>query len=109
MRGTINLDDVMQKQLDLRQDEHYDPARPLLWDLRESRLTESLAGVQDLARFVAGNHSRDRAGHKSAVLVDSHLMDLLIREMAKTSEWPAEDVLIFRSYKEAVAWLVRED
>lgn len=108
LRGSINLDDVMQKQLELRQDAHYDPAQPLLWDLRESKLTESLAEVQGLARFVAGNHSRDRAGYKSAVLVDSHLMDLLIREMAKVSEWPTQDVVVFRSYKEAVAWLSRE-
>jgi len=79
LRGTINLDDVMQKQQEICNETGYDPARPLLWDLRESRLTESLAEVQELARFVAGNHNRDREGHKSAALVDSHLTDLLIR------------------------------
>ncbi|MFT4799622.1 MAG: hypothetical protein ACJAYE_002009 [Candidatus Azotimanducaceae bacterium] len=108
LRGTINLDDVMQKQLEVRRDIDYDPARPLLWDLRESRFTESLAEVQHLARLVAGNHNSDRQGHKSAVLVDSHLMDLLIREMAKASDWPGVDIVVFRSYKEAVAWLSRE-
>ena len=108
LRGTINLDDVMQKQQEIRNATDYDPARPLLWDLRESRLTESLAEVQDLARFIAGNHNRDRVGYKSAVLVDSHLMDLLIREMAKASDWPGVDVVVFRSYKEAMVWLLRE-
>ncbi|MFT5099222.1 MAG: hypothetical protein ACI9HY_001338 [Planctomycetaceae bacterium] len=32
-------------------------------------------------------------------------MDLLIREMTKASEWPKNDVRVFRSYKEAVGWL----
>tara|TARA_R110002072_G_scaffold64_8_gene406 strand:+ start:9415 stop:10149 length:735 start_codon:yes stop_codon:yes gene_type:complete len=105
LRGTINLDDVLQTQQNIRQQPEYYPGQPLLWDLREASLTESLAEVQDLAVFIAGNHNRDRSGYRSAILVDSHIMDLLIREMAKVSEWPSEDIRVFRSYKEAVGWL----
>lgn len=105
LRGSINLDDVLKTQQEVRQQSGYSPSRPLLWDLRESKLAESLAEVQDLATFIAGNHNRDRSGSKSAVLVDSHLMDLLVREMSKASEWPSSDVQVFRSYKEAVGWL----
>lgn len=105
MRGQINLDEVLKTQKAVRSAKDYSPELPLLWDLRESQLSESLAEVKDLAVHLAANHNRDRAGRKSAVLVDSHIMDLLIREMAKVDDWPREDVTVFKSYRDAVAWL----
>lgn len=105
LRGAINLEQVRQTQLSLHNSQDFDPTRPLLWDLREAQLSESLAEVKDLAVPIAENHNQARAGRKSAVLVDSHIMDLLIREMAKVDAWPVEDVQVFRSYRDAIAWL----
>jgi hypothetical protein len=105
LRGSINLDQVRQAQLNLRSSADFEAARPLLWDLREAQLSESLAEVKDLAVPIAENHNQTRAGLKSAVLVDSHIMDLLIREMAKVEAWPTDDVQVFRSYRDAIAWL----
>jgi hypothetical protein len=32
-------------------------------------------------------------------------MDLMIREMMKVPGWPASDIAVFRSYREAMGWL----
>tara|TARA_R110002110_G_scaffold23400_4_gene89261 strand:- start:103 stop:966 length:864 start_codon:yes stop_codon:yes gene_type:complete len=105
LRGTIDLDAVLRQQQVYREQPDYSPEMPILWDLREAALTESLEEVQTLAVYIAGNHNRDRAGFRSAVLIDSHIMDLLIREMTRVSGWPASDIAVFRSYREAIGWL----
>lgn len=105
MRGTISLDEVLRQQQSFREQSGFDATQPVLWDLRESTLVESLDEVQTLAVYIAGNHNRDRAGYRSAVLIDSHLMDLLIREMTRVPGWPVEDLAVFRSYREAMGWL----
>ncbi len=108
MRGQINLNEVLNTQQAIRETPDYTIERPLLWDLRESQLPESLSEVKDLAVLIADNHNRDRQGQKTAILVDSHIMDLLFREMAKVPDWPGEDVKVFRSYRDAIAWLAIE-
>lgn len=105
MRGTISLDEVLRQQQILREQTDYDVAKPILWDLRESTLIESLDEVQTLAVYIASNHNRDRAGQRSAVLIDSHIMGLLFKEMTKVSGWPSDDVAVFRSFREALGWL----
>lgn len=108
MRGQINLNEVLSTQQAIREAPDYTVERPLLWDLRESQLSESLSEVKELAVLMADSHNRDRQGQKTAILVDSHIMDLMFREMAKVPQWPREDVRVFRSYRDAIAWLAVE-
>ncbi len=105
LRGNITLDEILSAQNEVRLAEDYNPAYGILWDLRDAKIAESIDEVKELAVFIAGNHNRDRTGHRSAVLVDSHFMELIIREMFKVEEWPVDDVAVYRSYREAMAWL----
>ncbi len=108
LRGDITADMVMKTLQEIREAEGYSPELPLLWDLRECRAKESLDVLKEMAVFFAGNFSRDRLGSKSAVLVDSHFNELILREMGKASGLDgSKEIVVFRSYRDAMAWLAK--
>jgi len=102
-QGKIGLEEIMAAQLDLV--EAGSDEIPLLWDLRQATISESIDSVCDMAVYIAANHERDRDGVKSAVLVGSHINELLYRKMTTVDNWPDSESKLFRSYREAIAWL----
>lgn len=103
-RDKFSLDDVLRKQIELSQSMAKVDG-PMLWDLRDAILVESLNEVEQKAVYVAANHERLRPEGYTAVLTDSHLMELLLLEMRKADNWPKQHIQSFRSYKDALNWL----
>lgn len=108
LRGEITSDDIIRAQQEVRATKGFLPKQPLLWDLRECRILESLDVSKEIAVFMAGNHNRDRQGYKSAILVDSHFLEMIVREMGRASELDqSNSIVVFRSYRDAMAWLAK--
>lgn len=104
-QGTIGLEEILAAQIELTEAGSEENKLPLLWDLRQATIMESIDSVCDMAVYIAANHERDRDGVRSAVLVDSHLNELLYRKMTTVDNWPEDESKVFRSYREAVSWL----
>lgn len=108
LRGLISADIILQKQQEVRDDENYKPEQPLLWDLRECQINESLDSLKEMAVSMASNYQLDKLGFKAAILIDSHFIELIVREMAKATELDQDsNIVIFRSYRDAMAWLAK--
>jgi hypothetical protein len=104
LKGKIGIDDILSSQLTWYQDPAYMGEIPVLWDLRDATPTSSMTELQDKTRFVQA--SSDMAGRtgKTAILVNSHLMELLIKQMMGIVDWRKESRM-FTSSDEALGWL----
>ncbi|MDG1206207.1 MAG: hypothetical protein P8N51_12635 [Pseudomonadales bacterium] len=60
---------------------------PMLWDIRNTTLAESLNEVEKKPPMLLLIMSFSPTGY-SAVRTDSHLMELLLLEMRKADNWP---------------------
>ncbi|MFT7686396.1 MAG: hypothetical protein ACI9FB_001741 [Candidatus Azotimanducaceae bacterium] len=88
--------------MDLSYDDSEQNIVLLLWNLREVKLAESIESVSEIAVYIAANHEQDRAGIKSAILIDSHLNVLLFKKMTEAYNCNEEELKLIRFYREAI-------
>ena len=103
LRGEVNTRMVMKIQDEFKASPR---GRPILWDLRECQIQQSLDELIEMAVDLAESFRGQAAEFKSAVLVDSHFMEMIIKEMGKAAELSENrSIRVFRSYRDAIAWL----
>ena len=106
LRGEVNARMVMKIQQEMKDAVAHSPSRPVLWDLRECQIQQSLDELKEIAVDLAASYRGSHPDFKNAVLVDSHFMEMIVKEMGKAAELDENDpIVVFRSYRDAIAYL----
>jgi len=108
LNGKISLDDILREQIGWYDSEEFDANRPALWDLRGCVPGISLKELDAKTDYVVrSSESAGRSG-RTAILVDSHLMEMMVKRMMSGVKWRSESRL-FRNLVDSVAWLSEQD
>ena len=105
--GQVDLVEVFEAARDLYDDADYDPALPLLADLRGMRLTLHAAALKPFNRFIISHFGKPRSA-SIAVVVD-HEMD---KELCAAVYWlncAVNGSEMFEDYDQALRWLIRRE
>ncbi len=103
-RGSITLDDVLRQQTAWYADPGFSPDKPALWDLRGCTAGSSIKEMQERVPFlISASENAGRIG-RTAILVNSRIMEMLIRELIDTSDWRNNSRLFSRE-QDAIDWL----
>lgn len=103
--GQVTVDSIVSAALRWLQAPDFDPATPVLWDMRGQFIDASLndlAGVQ--ARVRARTDKRRAPGTRSAIIVDSTVSAVAMR-MFENEPGVVTATRIFRDEASALAWL----
>ncbi len=103
-RGTVRMDDIIRKQNEWYADPDFNPLTPILWDLRDVKPEVSITELEQKTPFIIGRSSSNNRSGKTAILVNSRLMDMLLRKMMENPDWRDESRL-FSSVQDAVEWV----
>ncbi len=108
LRGSITLDDILREQAQWYGDSTYDPSLPILWDLRNTAAGSSITEMRERIPFVLGSsQSAGRTG-RTSMLVNSHIMELLIKELIELGGW-RDASRLFNKEDEAIAWVTAQE
>ena len=102
----IDLVDLYELAKDVLDDDAYDPALPLLADLRGMRLTLEQNALKPFSRFVLGRFKGRRGS--MAVVIDGDMS----RQLSAAVYWLACAVggtEVFDDYDHAMKWLMRKE
>lgn len=105
LRGNITLDDVMRAQSSWYAARDYDEGRPVLWDLRNTSAGSSLEEMKERVPFVVSSSKNAGRSGKTSVLVNSHMMEMLFRQLIELGDW-RDASRLFNDEQEAIAWLM---
>ena len=106
VRSDITVADLFDLFRDLLAEPDYDPALPLLVDLRDMRLDLQSEATEPFTRFVIARY-KDRPG-TMAVVIDGDMS----RELSAAIYWLACAVggtEVFDDYEHALRWLIRKE
>jgi hypothetical protein len=103
----VDLVEVFETARDLHDHADYDPALPLLVDLRSMRLALEGAALKPFNRYIIGHFGKTRSA-SIAVVVD-HEMN---RDLCAAIYWlncAVTGCEMFEDYDMALKWLIRRD
>lgn len=106
VRDEIDLVDLYELAKDVLDDDAYDPALPLVVDLRGMRLTLERDALMPFSRFIMGSF-KGRGG-SMAVVIDGDMS----RKLSAAVYWLACGVggtEVFDDYDHAMKWLMRKE
>lgn len=104
-RGTVEQKDIKNRQDKWYGDDNFDPATPILWDLRDCSPGASFIDIEKSAHSVADRTESAHRTGRAAILVSSDLMEKTVHDMMHSTHWRHESKL-FRDLDRAVAWLL---
>lgn len=107
IREDVDLVDVFETARDLHDHAEYDPALPLLVDLRGMRLVLEEAALKPFNRYIIGHFGKSRSA-SVAVIVD-HEMD---KELYAAVYWlncAVTGCEMFEDYDMALKWLIKRE
>lgn len=107
-RGTVEQKDIRNRQNRWYNDDQFDPATPILWDLRDCSPGVTFIDIDASAKDVAGRTEAAHRTGRAAILVSSDLMEKTVHDMMRAIHWRHESKL-FRSLDHAIDWLTRSD
>ena len=108
LRGTITLDDILREQALWYKDSLYDPSKPVLWDLRNTTAGSSIIEMRDRRPFVLSSSQGAGRTGRTSMLVNSHIMELLIKELIELGGW-RDASRLFNKEDEAIAWVTAQE
>lgn len=101
--GPITLDSIAAAIRTWFDDPRFDPAVPVLWDIRGQIIRISRPDPQEVAQLRQTPEAL-RAGFRSAILVNDPQGDLAARRLIDSSPWKIEWA-VFHTHTEALMWL----
>ena len=107
IQGEVDLVEVFETARDLHDHTDYNPALPLLVDLRGMRVALEKAALKPFNRFIIGHFGKTRSA-SIAVVVD-HEMD---RDLCAAVFWlncAVSGSEMFEDYDLALKWLIRRE
>lgn len=105
LRGSLSVDVVLREQHKWYQDPDYDADLPVLWDLRDAIPDSSIKEIKDKTPYVVGSSQAAGRSGRTAILVNSHIMEMLIKQMMEGSTGWREGSRLFSVADEAVRWV----
>ena len=103
-RGRVEGKDIRNRQEHWYASKHFNPAIPVLWDLRDCSPGESFLDITHSAQSVADRTESAHRTGRSAILVSSDLMESTVNAIMHATHWRPQSRL-FRSLDEAIDWL----
>lgn len=103
-RGTVERRDIQNRQTRWYGSDRFDPAMPILWDLRDCSPGKTFVDIGESARDVADRTESAHRTGRAAILVSSDLMEKTVRDLMHATHWRHESKL-FRSLEHAIDWL----
>ena len=107
IQGAVDLVEIFETARDLHDHAEYDPALPLLVDLRGMRLALEQAALKPFNRYIIGHFGKSRSA-SIAVVVD-HEMD---NDLCAAVYWlncAVSGSEMFEDYDLALKWLIRRE
>lgn len=100
-RGRLTLERLFRLQTEWANSPDFDASTPVLWDLRDTTpgtpLSDAVGAAQSLLDV-------NPSGCRTAIVVNSHLMVMIAKQMVTAARWRGEHRL-FRDYDAAARWL----
>lgn len=107
LRGTLTLDDILRAQREWYSDEHFDAAKPVLWDLRDTSAGSSITEMRErVPSIVSASKGAERSG-KTSILVNSHLMELMVKKLIQRGDW-RDASRLFTKEEDALSWIASD-
>ncbi len=104
LRGKISLDDILDAQRDWYASEDYDGDKPVLWDLRNTSSGSSIKEMHEKVPYVVSSSQNARRSGRTSILVNSHLMEMLVRDLIALGDW-RDGSRLFNKIDDAIAWI----
>jgi len=107
IQGAVDLVEIFETARDLHDHAEYDPALPLLVDLRGMRLALEQVALKPFNRYIIGHFGKSRSA-SIAVVVD-HEMD---NDLCAAVYWlncAVSGSEMFEDYDLALKWLIRRE